>query len=513
TPICEVAVCGSGGGTGPSEGSFWAWFGGVPNTTQEGSLSQAVLIPTSISELRFNLEVSACDSAADYLEVLIDGNQEWLINGSSARCGDDGYATQSVDISAYADGGSHELEFHSETFATGGGMSNFFVDVVTLPGTPSLCTPTAPSLTLIKQVVNDDGGTAVPANWTLHASGPSGFSGPGPNVSSGASFQAGTYNLSESGGPVGYTASAWDCEGGTQNDADTVTLAQGQSAVCTITNDDPDQGFVINAGHAGAWFNPDTSGQGLFIDVDPAGSFMFLSWFTYTDDASTHPFEQRWFTAQGNFSGNTAELVITETLGGHFDDPQPVTNSAVGEATLVFYDCEQAEMTYSIGGESLQGSFPLQRAIPASGNVCNELSGNNLQAVDINSGMDGSWFEPATSGQGFFIDAYESDAGAKFIFVSWFTYGDDTASGQRWLTAQGNYQGASAVIDVHETTGGSFDDPRPPATNQVGTMSLDFTDCSNALLAYELTDEGTAGEIPLTRVLAGSLCESLSGAE
>ncbi|MGK2924645.1 MAG: hypothetical protein ACSLE2_03405, partial [Lysobacterales bacterium] len=43
TPICEVAVCGSGGGTGPSEGSFWAWFGGVPNTTQEGSLSQAVL--------------------------------------------------------------------------------------------------------------------------------------------------------------------------------------------------------------------------------------------------------------------------------------------------------------------------------------------------------------------------------------------------------------------------------------------------------------------------------------
>jgi hypothetical protein len=63
-------------------------------------------------------------------------------------------------------------------------------------------------------------------------------------------------------------------------------------------------------------------------------------------------------------------------------------------------------MTYSIDDEGLQGAFPLQRVIPGSGNTCSELSGNSLQAVDINAGMDGSWFEPATSGQGFFIDAY-----------------------------------------------------------------------------------------------------------
>lgn len=511
TPICEVAVCGLGGGSGPAEGTFWAWFGGVSNASQEGSLSQSVVIPSSVTELRFALAIPACDSAADYLEVLIDGNREWVVNGSSASCGNVGYATQSVDISGYADGASHDLEFHSQTFANQGGVSNFFVDLVDLPGTPSLCTPSAPSLTLVKKVVNDGGGTAVPADWTLHAAGPSPFSGPGPNVSSGANFQPGTYQLSESGGPPGYTASAWDCEGGTQNDADTVTLAQGQSAVCTITNDDPDQAFAINAGHTGAWFNPVTSGQGLFIDIAHAPRFMFISWFTYTDDDSAHPFEQRWFTAQGNYSGDTAQLVISETLGGRFDDPQPVSTLPVGTATLVFQDCGQGEMTYRIDDEGLQGSFPLERVIPGSGNACNALSGNNPQAVDINSGMDGSWFEPATSGQGFFIDAFEGNAGAKFIFVSWFTYGDDTASGQRWLTAQGTFQGASAVIDVNETTGGSFDDPRPPGTSRIGSMSLDFTDCSNALLAYDLTDEGVAGEIPLTRVVAGSeaLCESL----
>jgi hypothetical protein len=64
-------------------------------------------------------------------------------------------------------------------------------------------------------------------------------------VSNGASFDAGTYNLSESGGPAGYTASAWSCAGGTQNDSDTVTLALGQSATCTITNDDRNANEII----------------------------------------------------------------------------------------------------------------------------------------------------------------------------------------------------------------------------------------------------------------------------
>lgn len=95
----------------------------------------------------------------------------------------------------------------------------------------------APSLTLVKVVTKDNGGTARPSDWTLTASGPTGFSGPGPSVSNGASFDAGTYNLSESAGPAGYSASAWSCQGGTQ-DGNKITLNLGDSATCTITNDD-----------------------------------------------------------------------------------------------------------------------------------------------------------------------------------------------------------------------------------------------------------------------------------
>ncbi|PIP17182.1 MAG: hypothetical protein COX44_01285, partial [Candidatus Portnoybacteria bacterium CG23_combo_of_CG06-09_8_20_14_all_37_13] len=95
-----------------------------------------------------------------------------------------------------------------------------------------------PSLTLIKSLTKDNGGTAVESEWTLTATGPSGFSGVGPSVSNGTSFAVGTYDLSESGGPLGYTASDWVCTGGTQVDGDTVTIALGQNVICTITNDD-----------------------------------------------------------------------------------------------------------------------------------------------------------------------------------------------------------------------------------------------------------------------------------
>jgi hypothetical protein len=113
-------------------------------------------------------------------------------------------------------------------------------------GVTKVCTVTnndnAPSLTLNKIVIKDNGGTALESAWTLTANGGTAgtLSGPGAagstDVVSDSTFKAGTYALSESG-PSGYTASAWTCTGGTQNGS-SITLALGQSATCTITNDD-----------------------------------------------------------------------------------------------------------------------------------------------------------------------------------------------------------------------------------------------------------------------------------
>jgi lysophospholipase L1-like esterase len=271
----------------------------------------------------------------------------------------------------------------------------------------------------------------------------------------------------------------------------------------------------INAGHSGAWYNPETSGQGLLLDVEPEDQYLFLAWFTYTDAESENPGEPHWFTAQGTYSGNSATLPISLTQGGRFDDPQPVSREVVGELTLQFDNCNEGVVAYAIDAWEVQGSFPIQRLIPGSNNVCQQHSGPGMQAVDINTGMDGGWYNPDTSGQGLLLDVHADPSGGNYLFVAWFTYGDDTASGQRWLTAQGGFQGATAVIEVSETTGGLFDDPTPVSTGPVGSMTIDFIDCSNATLSYTLGNEGPEGIIDLTRLLpkGRSLCEGIASAQ
>lgn len=273
--------------------------------------------------------------------------------------------------------------------------------------------------------------------------------------------------------------------------------------------------FRINAGHAGAWYNPDTPGQGQLIDVEPGNQFMFLSWFTFTHAAAASPNQQHWFTAQGNYSGDTAELTVYETLDGEFDDPQEVTTDPVGSATLVFEDCRHGQLDYTIDTLGLEGSFPIQRAIPGAENVCAEAAGDTRGALVQNDGRDGAWFDPNSPGQGFLIDAHPGAGGDDFIFVAWFTYGEFAASGQRWLTAQGPLQGTTADIVVYETQGGSFDDAAPSETSEVGTMTIDFTDCSNALLSYSISDGPLAGMIDITRAIpgTGAACQEATHSE
>ena len=105
-----------------------------------------------------------------------------------------------------------------------------------------------PKLTLRKVVVNDDGGTAAATDWTLTATGPVTISGVhGDPAVTGAVVQPGTYTLSESPGPSGYTASQWSCvkNGGSPVTGSSITLATGDNATCTITNDDQAPTLIV----------------------------------------------------------------------------------------------------------------------------------------------------------------------------------------------------------------------------------------------------------------------------
>ena len=92
----------------------------------------------------------------------------------------------------------------------------------------------APSLTLTKIV---SGGDAPASSWNLAADGPTPIDGNG-GATSGASFVAGTYTLSELGDVPGYqNGTTWTCSGtGEFTSPNQIKLGLGKSAECSITN-------------------------------------------------------------------------------------------------------------------------------------------------------------------------------------------------------------------------------------------------------------------------------------
>ncbi len=93
----------------------------------------------------------------------------------------------------------------------------------------------APKLTLTKTVVNTGGGIKAITDFPLTATGPVTITGvSGTATVTTASVRAGTYALTEPA-VTDYTAGTWSCTAGTLSGAN-ITLANGQTATCTITN-------------------------------------------------------------------------------------------------------------------------------------------------------------------------------------------------------------------------------------------------------------------------------------
>ena len=156
-------------------------------------------------------------------------------NGGTAQPGDwtltaAGYDAASPDAGTYALSESGPAGY-TQTSLTCSNSGDAQVSSVTLGlGEDVTCTfvndDNAPSLTLIKQVTNDNGGTAQPGDWTLTAAG-----------YDAASPDAGTYALSESG-PAGYTQTSLTCSNSGDAQVSSVTLGLGEDVTCTFVNDD-----------------------------------------------------------------------------------------------------------------------------------------------------------------------------------------------------------------------------------------------------------------------------------
>lgn len=134
--FCSAALCpNDGSNPAARSGTFYAWFGGV-NAAETATLTQAVTIPGGAPRhLNFFLRRSRVGAPLDaQLRVKIDGTSVRTFDEPAAAEAD--YVARSIDLSAFANGASHQLAFEYVN-SGGSGVSNFLVDDITLECTSS----------------------------------------------------------------------------------------------------------------------------------------------------------------------------------------------------------------------------------------------------------------------------------------------------------------------------------------------------------------------------------------
>jgi cyclophilin family peptidyl-prolyl cis-trans isomerase len=139
--------------------------------------------------------------------------------------------------------------------------------------------------------------------------------------------------------------------------------------------------FNINAGLSGAWFNPDTVGQGIYFEVLPSVDTLIMAWFTHDTElpgdavpSTIGAAGNRWITASGNYQGDQFIGKIYVTTGGLFNDPTAVTFIEVGEVIITFSSCGEAVMSFVLEDSEISDSINIQRISGANIALCEQLS-------------------------------------------------------------------------------------------------------------------------------------------
>jgi len=113
-------------------------------------------------------------------------------------------------------------------------------------------------------------------------------------------------------------------------------------------------------------------------------------------------------------------------------------------------------------------------------NVMQWLQQEGGTGFGANSGLTGTWWNAARSGEGFVLDFGESN-GMLTLFGSFYTF--DDMGNQVWLTAQSTaINGAEITVDVFITNGPIWGDAFDPAdvnTVQWGTGTFTFPGCTS----------------------------------
>jgi prealbumin domain-containing protein/Big-like domain-containing protein/PKD domain-containing protein len=279
---------------------------------------------------------------------------------------------------------------------TGGTLTG--ASLVLVAGDTASCTiintfvPPLTHLTLVKKVDNTAGGAGLATAWTLSASGPTPITGTtGSTAVTNAVVTPGTYTLAESGGPIGYTASAWSCTGGTLTGSSLVLVA-GDTASCSITNTfvNTPPTVTVSSGATGPEGGP-ISLDGTVTDPD-AGDTLTTVW--------------SYAPSSGVDAGATCAFAVATAV----DTTITCTDDGVYTVTLSAND----------------GHNP---SVAASANV---IVTNANPTVDITAPLAGASF---TTGTSVSVTATLADAGANDTLTCSIAWGDGTTTSPASLVA------------------------------------------------------------------------------
>jgi len=252
------------------------------------------------------------------------------------------------------------------------------------------------------------------------------------------------------------------------------------------------------------WASPPGSESGWGINFAHQGDIIFATWFTYDVTGKAW-----WLSMTASRSGqNVYSGDVLQTRGPAFSatpfDPNAVTHSTVGHATLTFNDADTAQFAYTVNG--MTQTKTLTRELFGAPPVCTFGTQPNL-ALATNY-QDLWWAAPAGVESGWGINLTEQ---SNMIFGTWFTY--DVDGSPLWLSVLATNSAPGVFTgDLVRTRGPAFSatpfDPAMVTHTAVGTATFTFSDGNHATFAY--TVGGVTQSKPITRevfVSPGTFCQ------
>ena len=114
-------------GVGPKSGSFWSSLGGVMSDAETGTISQVVNFASggTATLSAYIWYRSASGNDTDVFTVMVDGTTLLTIMGTDPT--GTGYALNTWDVSAFANGSNHTIQFQLRQF--GGRDASFNVNI------------------------------------------------------------------------------------------------------------------------------------------------------------------------------------------------------------------------------------------------------------------------------------------------------------------------------------------------------------------------------------------------